>query len=131
MLARARAAMGPEPLEEILGAGKSLPEDYRTWPPARMLQFVRCRLKFTQHELACKAGLAPSQISRLEAGKDCLLSTWTRAYAALGVELRLMPVSTKTADELELLAAETRDPYENRRSLRPHGPWFLPRRQAP
>lgn len=124
MLARVRASMGAEPLEVILAAGRALPESYRDWPPARMIQFVRLRLGFTQQELARKAGLAPSQISRLEGGKDCLLSTWARAYNALGVAVRIGPESDLTVEELVRSAAEGRPQYARPATLRPHGPWF-------
>ena len=39
-------------------------------------------LHFTQAELAQKAGLAQSQVSRVEAGADALLSTRLRVYSA-------------------------------------------------
>ena len=127
LIARVRAEMGPEPLEIIFKIGSAIPEDYRAWPPARMVQFIRCRLGLTQHELASKAGLAPSQLSRLEGGKDCLLSTWARVYAALGMNFCVLPLTGLTIAELERRAAEVRSPYARAPSLRPHGPWFRKR----
>lgn len=120
--ARVRAAMGPEPLDILLSSVRTLPESCRNWPSPRLFQWIRFRLGFTQQELARRAGLAPSQISRLEAGRDCLFSTWTRAYAAMGLDVRLIPASLETAEQLEAKSPAGRP--EGRPSLRPHGPWF-------
>jgi DNA-binding XRE family transcriptional regulator len=124
MVARVRAQMGPEPFEVMLQVQAALPVMCRVWPPERLFQFLRCRLGLTQHELAHKAGLAPSQITRLEGGRDCLLSTWRRAYAALGLELSLLPLSGLSIVELEERAAGGRPSVARPPSLRPHGPWF-------
>lgn len=101
ILSRVKLAMGPEVLELVLKTADAGPLELRDWPPERMFQYLRCRLSFTQAELARKAGLTQSQISRVESGSDCLLSTWTRAYAAMGFELRLLPASGASIEELE------------------------------
>ncbi|MDO8757130.1 MAG: helix-turn-helix domain-containing protein [Elusimicrobiota bacterium] len=108
ILARVRRAMGPEMAEVLLSWGKAGPVECRQWPPAMMFQHLRCRLRFSQAELARKAGLTQSQVSRIESGADCLLSTWARAYAALGFELKLLPSSHESIEELERRAEEGR-----------------------
>ncbi len=100
ILARVRREMGPEMAELLLDWEKSGPKEFRQWPAAMMFQHMRCRLEFSQSELAQKAGLTQSQVSRIESGADCLLSTWTRAYSALGFELRLLPTSEVSLVEL-------------------------------
>lgn len=106
--ARIRRDMGPEMAEQLLALGKTGPAEFQKWPPAMMFQHLRCRLRFSQAELARKAGLTQSQVSRIESGADCLLSTWARAYAALGFELKLMPSSNESVEELERRAEEGR-----------------------
>lgn len=113
MIARVRRELGPEMAELLFKSVAAAPAEAREWPPERMFQFFRCRLKFTLDELAGKAGLVQSQVSRIESGADCLLSTWTRAYAAMGLELLLIPASSVGLEELERLSE----------SGRPEGHW--------
>lgn len=101
ILGRVRAAMGPEVVELLLKSSETAPPELREWPPERMFQYLRCRFSFTQLELAKKAGLTQSQVSRMESGADCLLSTWTRVYAAMGFELKLLPAGKASVEELE------------------------------
>lgn len=101
ILAQVRRDMGPEMAERLLALGKTGPREFQQWPPAMMFQHMRCRLRFSQAELARKAGLTQSQVSRIESGADCLLSTWARAYAALGFELKLLPTSSESLESLE------------------------------
>jgi transcriptional regulator with XRE-family HTH domain len=68
---------------------------------AQALSWLRRRMGLTQTELARLSGVAQSQISRLEAGGDGLLSTWVKLYAALGVGLRLLPTSHDAGPALE------------------------------
>jgi len=112
-----RRALGPEPVELLLKSGGDAPVELRSWPPERMFQYLRCRLSFTQLELARKAGLTQSQVSRVESGADCLLSTWTKVYAAMGFELRLLPISGMGVEELA----------RNAEAGRPHGHWLRQR----
>jgi DNA-binding XRE family transcriptional regulator len=117
ILDQVRRSMGAEPVELLLKSGGDAPAELRNWPPERMFQYLRCRLRFTQLELAQKAGLTQSQVSRVESGADCLLSTWARAYAAMGFELKLLPASGMGVEELERKAE----------AGRPHGHWLRQR----
>lgn len=120
-----RSAMGPEVVELLLKSGEAAPPELRQWPPERMFQYLRCRFTFTQLELAKKAGLTQSQVSRMESGADCLLSTWIRAYAAMGFELRLLPASNATVEDLER-RSETGRPEGHwlRQRARPRRLWM-------
>lgn len=120
-----RSAMGPEVVELLLKSGEAAPPELRQWPPERMFQYLRCRFTFTQLELAKKAGLTQSQVSRMESGADCLLSTWIRAYAAMGFDLRLLPVSNATVEDLER-RSETGRPEGHwlRQRARPRRLWM-------
>lgn len=117
ILERVRRSLGPEPVELLLKSGGEAPVELRGWPPERMFQYLRCRLRFTQLELAQKAGLTQSQVSRVESGADCLLSTWTKVYAAMGFELHLLPTSALGLAELEKRAE----------AGRPQGHWLRQR----
>lgn len=117
ILERMKLSMGPEVLALLLETSEEAPAELREWPPERMFQYLRCRLSFTQGELARKAGLTQSQVSRVESGADCLLSTWTRAYAAMGFTLHLLPASA-----LEIAALEHRS-----EEGRPEGHWLRQR----
>lgn len=117
----------PDIFDELLAA--KAPRMILEWPVARAFQFARLRLKLSQDELAERACLTQAQISRLEAGKDCLLSTWSRAYAALGFDLKLLPMTGMTEDALRERANGIRFRDHRPRSLRPHGPWFRPRQR--
>ena len=69
--------------------------------PEETFLYVRCRLRLKQDELAWKSGVAQSIVSRVEGGADARLSTWRRLYAAMGFELILLPLSTRSIEELE------------------------------
>lgn len=125
MLARVGLSMGPEVLELLLKSAETEPRELRGWPPERMFQYLRCRLRFTQGELAQKAGLTQSQVSRVESGADCLLSTWTRVYAAMGFELHLLPAAAASVVELERRAEEGRpEGHWLRQRARPRRLWL-------
>ncbi|MFI5345231.1 MAG: helix-turn-helix domain-containing protein [Elusimicrobiota bacterium] len=116
-LAEMRASMGPDPFELILRAADSLPKDWKARGPEFGFEFVRCRLRFTQDELAQKSGVAQSIVSRVEGGFDARLSTWRRLYAAMGFDLVLLPVSALALEELEKRAEQGR----------PRGSWMRQR----
>lgn len=54
------------------------------------LSYVRERKKITQAEVAKRAGIAQSEVSRIEARSDCLVSTLVDYTKALGGQLRLV-----------------------------------------
>ena len=108
IIARAREKYGPGPFESVLEAARALPEDWRRWSAGESFQFLRCELRFTQEELAEKAGLAQSQVSRAESGADARLSTWQKIYAAMGFRLLLVPLTDRTLGALEVLAERGR-----------------------
>ena len=110
-----KANFGPDPFEALLRTAVAVPPEWRRRSPEGGFQYLRCRLRFTQDELAAKAGLTQSQVSRLEGGADALLGTWRRAYAAMGFEMTLLPVSGLTLRELERRAEEGRPPGHWRR----------------
>ena len=110
ILEQMRVSMGPDPFELILRAADSLPKDWREMGPESGFEFVRCRLRFTQDELAEKSGVAQSIVSRVEDGHDARLSTWRRIYAAMGFDLVILPVSSLTLTELEKRAELGRPP---------------------
>lgn len=110
MLDQVRAEMGPDPFGELLRAANDLPCDWAATTTAGGFQYLRCRLRFTQDELAAKSGLAQSLISRLEGGFDARLSTWRRVYAAMGFDLLLVPSSRLSVEALEARAEQGRPP---------------------
>lgn len=113
-------------LEVLLNAGMKLPADWRSHSVQRNFQSIRCRLRFTQEELALKAGLTQSQISRVESGADALVSTWTRVYQAMGFQLVLVPVSDQTLEALEKHAEAGRpDGDWIRQRARPRRRWWM------
>ena len=114
---RILAALGPDPFDLLLEAGRSMPNEFLEAAPEEFFEYLRCRLRFTQAELAGKAGLAQSVVSELEGGKNARLSTWTRVYGAMGFKLILLPYSPRTSKELERLSEEGR-PANHWRSQR-------------
>ena len=109
--------MGRDELEDLLKLGASLPAHWRNWPPERCLEYLRCRLEFTQAELATKAALVQSLVSRIEGGAPALLTTWTKLFKAMGFDLVLLPVSALSIEELKKRAEEGR----------PQGHWLRQR----
>ena len=108
---------GPDDMTVLLRLGRRLPADWRHWQPKRCLEYLRCRLQFTQEELGRKAGVAQSLVSRIEGGAPALLGTWTKLFKAMGFDLVLLPVSALTERELRDKAEEGR----------PQGHWLKTR----
>lgn len=97
-----------EELEQLIELGRIIPSVWRGWAPDEALEYLRCRLQFSQKELGQKAGLSAARVSLLEGGSDAKLSTWKRLYAAMGFELILLPVTSMTARELDVFCARGR-----------------------
>lgn len=115
---------GPDELQELLRLGMSLPADWRGWPPERCLEYLRCRLKFTQDELAKKAGLAQSLVSRIEGGAPALLGTWVKLFKGMGFDLVLLPVSDLPLKAIERKAERGRPAgHWLRQRARPRRRW--------
>jgi len=124
VMARAIAESGEPPLETWLEFARGAPEDLASWPAARTYQHIRCRLRYSQSELAAKTGLSQSNLSRIEAGEDCLLSTMRRLYEAMGLALLLVPKADAGVSRL-LDAAEDARPPRRRfaQTARPRRVW--------
>src|SRR4051812_48797015 len=87
------AINGPFNFDLLIEGGKALPALWRDYSNAEAPRWLRRRLGFKQSELARRSGVAQSQISKIEAGGDALLSTWTKLFRAMGVGLRVLPVA--------------------------------------
>lgn len=103
-----RRRLGPELIEILLELGPQVPQPWRGWAPDRGLEYLRCRLRFSQRELAQKSGLSQSRLSLIEGGADARLSTWREIYRAMGFELMLLPLSAMDLAALEKFAARGR-----------------------
>jgi DNA-binding XRE family transcriptional regulator len=124
MIARVKAAFGPDWVETLLAAVQALPPEWKDRAAQAGFQSLRCRLRFTQDELAGKAGVAQSQISLIEGGGDALLSTWRRLYEAMGLELLLVPLSSASLDQLRRRAEQGRpEGHWRRQRARPRRRW--------
>ncbi|MDX6770915.1 MAG: hypothetical protein SF051_15380 [Elusimicrobiota bacterium] len=99
---------GPDPFEILAGYGQAVPGPWRDWPPERWFVTLRCMLQMTQDQIARKSGLNQSVVSRLEGGFDARLSSWRKAYAAMGFDLVLLPVALSSRESLEARAEEGR-----------------------
>ncbi len=107
-LKAALAQAAPSLLDELLTAGRSLPERWRTMPADEAFEYLRCRFRYGQEELALKTGMTQARISLLEGGADAKLSTWRRVYAAMGFELVILPVTRLDEAGLKAKAEEGR-----------------------
>lgn len=87
---------------------KGLPPRWRELPPYEQFERLRCLVTITQDQVARRAGLHQSAVSKLEGGRDSKLSTWRKAYDAMGFDLILLPIPRGTAAELRKLAATDR-----------------------
>lgn len=104
----AEALKGPAPFDELLAYAQLMPEPWRDWPPERWFEGVRMVLQTTQDQIALKSGLTQSQVSRLEGGEDTRLSTWKRAYAAMGFDVAVVPIARFDEAELRRMSEEGR-----------------------
>lgn len=99
---------GPDPFNELVSFGQLLPAPWRDWPPEDWFVSLRCFLQTTQDQIALKSGLSQSQVSKLEGGCDSRLSTWRKAYAAMGFDLVLVPVARYEEKQLRRMSEEGR-----------------------
>ena len=97
-----------DPLDALLAAGRAVPDWWRQMTPDQQFMRLRGRLNYTQAELGRKAKMKQSQISLLEGGQDSRLSTWRRAYAVMGLDLLLLPISPLDAKRLKRRAERGR-----------------------
>jgi hypothetical protein len=103
-------------------AAESLAPSWGGREPGAMLHGFRLLIGITQSRIARGSGLRQSDISRLEGGSDALLSTWRRAYSAMGFDLLLLPVPRHETAELRRLADSGPPASHWRRRPRP-GRW--------
>jgi len=70
------------------------PKGGSDWGPAVLVKRLRLMRGMTQRDLAAKAGVVQSHVSKTEAGADVHASTLTRLVEALGcrLALRVRPV---------------------------------------
>ena len=104
--------------ETLLRRTRELPDPWLKWSRHRAFEYLRRRLGYTQSELSRKSGVAQSQISKLEGGGDALLSTWEALFGAMALELRFVPSSPHSADELIGLAKRGRKKRDHRQAPR-------------
>ena len=114
-LRRTLKDLGADWLEGLFQTRCAVPKEWLKMSPAEGLESLRCRLEFTQNELAEKSGLTQAQVSRIEGGSDALLSTWTKLYAAMGVALVILPLSALSANDLRKQADGARTAWQRRR----------------
>ena len=101
MTRRASDSFGPDYIDFLFEASDDVPRQWRDMSPQRALDHLRLRLGMTQRELSRRSGVAQSQISRLFAGDDSRMSTWIRLYAALGLDLLLVPAAAMPFHKVE------------------------------
>jgi hypothetical protein len=82
----------PYPYERLEAFAAALPQLLRHWPEGRWFSQIRCVFRMSQERIGRLSGLHPSVVSRLEGSRDARLSTWRRAYDALGFDVILLPV---------------------------------------
>lgn len=99
---------GPHPLDSLIRFGRRVPEPWKSWTPQLWFENIRCMLQTTQDQIAGRSGLDQSVVSRLEGGFDARLSSWRRAYDALGFDLVLLPVARYPHRRLRERADEDR-----------------------
>lgn len=98
----------PTTYEELEAFVKTLPARWRVLPPEHQFERLRCMVAMTQDQVAKRTGLHQSAVSKLEGGRDSKLSTWRKAYDAMGYELVLLPVPRADIDELRRRAGVDR-----------------------
>lgn len=124
-LKRVLEDMGPDWLESLFQARSAVPQKWRGMSPAEGLETLRCRLEFTQAELAEKSGLTQAQISRIEGGGDALMTTWAKMYEAMGVKLVVLPLTELSAADLRKRADGARTAWQCRRQrAKPRRRWM-------
>ncbi|MBI3298587.1 MAG: helix-turn-helix domain-containing protein [Elusimicrobia bacterium] len=68
-------------------------QDETALRPGRLILRLRRGLQVSQRELARRSGVPRSQLERIEAGKDCRMSSILRLMEALGCALVVLPAS--------------------------------------
>lgn len=80
-----------DPVRDALVHGEAASSDFASWPVHECLRRLRIRFGLNGKQLAAKAGVSASLVSRAEKGADIRLSTLRKLYAALGCCLLALP----------------------------------------
>jgi len=87
-------------IDEILLKGKSFKEEW-IQESGVLLRLLRRRFRMTQAQLSKKSKVPQTSIANIESGKKKpTLQTIEKLLEAMGMRLALLPVCTKTADQL-------------------------------
>lgn len=103
-----KARLGPNPYDELFALAALLPAPWRGMRPDAVFESLRCRLNFTQDEVGIKGGMTQNQVSRIEGGFDARMSTWKKAFSAMGFDIFLLPMPRGPMRRLEALAERCR-----------------------
>lgn len=68
-------------------------EEKRRMKLALMISTLRTEKKFSQKELALLSGITQQQLSKLERGENCNISTFLKVCHSLGVEVTLNSIA--------------------------------------
>lgn len=98
----------PHPYAQLEAFTAAMPQLLRLWPEGRWFSQVRCVFRMSQERIGRLSGLHPSVVSRLEGSGDARLSTWRKAYDALGFDVVLLPVPRAGLEELGERATASR-----------------------
>lgn len=88
-------------IDKVVGQAAELDAEIATLPPSAGIRLLRRRLLMSQRELANRAGLPQSTVSRIESGRiDPNIKTLRQIYSALGCTVAVLPVASHPPDEM-------------------------------